>query len=498
MLYPTTRGRACRAFGQADMSPQCYLCAVGAVLYYTLSTDKVQIGAEMLFQQVLYRDLGCASYILGDGGKAVVVDPRFDIDVYLELARDHGVEIVHVIDTHDHADHVSGRVRLAERTGAIAHRAARSEDPNPNDVEAGQELSVGNLRLRAVATPGHRPEHIAIVISDDSRSPEPWMVLTGDSLLVGDLARPDLAVEPGPGSRELRSSLLGLLELGDHVEVWPGHIGGSLCGGTGLSGKTSSTVGYEARTNPLLSLGEDSFVDRLTAGIPARPPNIAHIVEGNRVTFRREPVRPDVLGSQELADVLRDDATVLDVRDPGAFDAGHIAGAINLPSMTQAVGTRAGWALRPDEAVVISAEDERAARAAASALHAVGLWRIVGLALDWDGLPVVSERSWSLQRLARAIHEDAVDLVDVREADEWRCGHVEGSQHLPLAKLGSGGRLDLDLTGAPVAVACAAGARAAFAASLLRRGGVGEVVRVAGGGIGSLPAHGVRLVEGVA
>ncbi|HXW58596.1 MAG TPA: rhodanese-like domain-containing protein [Solirubrobacteraceae bacterium] len=452
----------------------------------------------MLFQQVLYRDLGCASYVLGDGGKAVVVDPRFDIDVYLELARDNNVEITHVIDTHDHADHMSGRVRLAERTGAIAHRPARSEDPNRNDIEPGQELFVGNLRLGALATPGHRPEHIAIVVSDESRSPDPWLVLTGDSLLVGDLARPDLAVEPELGSRELHSSVLGLLELGDHVEVWPGHVGGSLCGGTGLSAKTSSTVGYEARTNPLLKLDEDSFVDRLMAGIPVRPPNIAHIVEGNRATFRREPERPHFLSSQELADVLRDDASVLDVREPGAFDAGHIAGAINLPAMTQAIGTRAGWAVRPEEALVIAADDERVAWATAGALHAVGLWRIVGIALDWDGLAIVSERSWSLQRLARAIREDAVDLFDVRDANEWRCGHVDGSRHLPLAKLGSGRRLDLDLTGAPVAVACAAGARAAFAASLLRRGGIRDVVRVSGGGIGNLPTHGVRLVGGVA
>ncbi len=448
----------------------------------------------MFFRQVLYRDLACASYILGDGGEALVVDPRLDIDVYLELAREHHASITHVIDTHDHADHVSGRERLATATGARSHRPARAGEARPGDLRAGDELRFGSVRVQALATPGHRPEHLALAVGDDARASEPWMVLTGDSLLVGDLARPDLAVAAEEGARDLHMSLRGLLELGDHVEVWPGHVGGSLCGGGSLSMKTSSTIGYERRHDPLLALAEGAFVRRLTEGIPPRPPNVAAIVELNRVGQREAPAPAPLLGGGELLRALAGGASVLDARDPGAFDAGHIAGALNLPVSAQSLGTRAGWALRPDEPIVIAAGAEVQARAMTRALHAVGLWRILGIALEWPELPVVSERSWDLRTLATHLRERSVALVDVREREEWRAGHVGGSIHLPLARLGNGTAVDLGAPAQTVAVACAAGARAAFAASLLRRGGWSDVVRVSGGGIGGLSQHGIELV----
>ena len=205
----------------------------------------------MFFRQVLYSDLGCASYVLGDGGEAVVVDPRWDVEVYLEIARTERLRITVVLDTHDHADHVSGSPRLAGLTGARSYRAAGVGERRPDAIRSGQEIALGALRLKAIATPGHRPEHLAFAVSDLSRGSEPWMLLTGDSLLVGDLARPDLAGEAEAGAAALHSSLKQLLALEDHVEIWPAHVGGSLCGGAGLSGKTSSTVGFERRHNPL-------------------------------------------------------------------------------------------------------------------------------------------------------------------------------------------------------------------------------------------------------
>lgn len=226
----------------------------------------------MFFQQVLNRDLGCASYLTGDGGEAVVVDPRCDVEPYLEIARQHGLRITHVLDTHDHADHASGRVRLARLTGARPHRPARAEHPDPDDLSPGDEVAIGGLRLRALATPGHRPEHLAFAVSDLSRAPEPWLLLSGDSLLVGDLARPDLAVDAHLGAEALHSSLSSLLGLGDHVEVWPAHIGGSLCGGANLSGKTSSTIGFERRHNPLLQVSKpNSCVDSSSRSRLAHP-----------------------------------------------------------------------------------------------------------------------------------------------------------------------------------------------------------------------------------
>ncbi|MGD0196889.1 MAG: MBL fold metallo-hydrolase [Solirubrobacteraceae bacterium] len=456
----------------------------------------------MLFQQVLNDDLGCASYVLADGGEAIVVDPRWDVDVYLDIAARERVRIVHVVDTHDHADHVSGRARLVSLTGAVPHRPARDGDVAEGDLAAGAELAVGAIRVRAIATPGHRPEHLALAVSDLSRSSEPWLVLSGDSLLVGDLARPDLAVEADAGARLLRESLRGLVELGDHVEVWPGHVGGSLCGGPGLSRKTSSTIGFERRHNQLIESDENAFVTELLANVPARPPNVAHIVEINRRGNEGAPTAVAVLEPDALAAVIGNGATLLDARDAAAYDAAHIAAAINLPASSSAIGTRAGWAIGVEEDVVVVAEEIATARATTKLLAAVGLTRVVGITVAnheaWRnaGLAVESAQPWDVATLAGALREKSVELIDVRDEREWRAGHVAGSQHLPLSLLGNG--RDTQLPGGPrrFVVACAGGGRAAVAASLLRRERGEQVVRIAGGGIGDLPAYGIELTAG--
>jgi glyoxylase-like metal-dependent hydrolase (beta-lactamase superfamily II)/rhodanese-related sulfurtransferase len=456
----------------------------------------------LLFRQVLYRDLGCASYILGDGGEAIVVDPRWDIDPYLEIAQAEHLRIAHVIDTHDHADHVSGRRRLAQATGARAYRPGEREDGATDVILAGDEIIVGSVCLTAVATPGHRPEHLTLMVSDLSRGPDPWLLLTGDSLLVGDIARPDLAVDAADGAHDLHASLTTLLDLPDHVEVWPAHIGGSLCGGAGLSGKTSSTVGFERRHNPLLGLAEAPFVDGLTGNLPSRPPNIGRIVELNRRPGGGSPPEPGLIGGDALRALLHAGATVLDGRAPAEFDADHVAGSLNLPVSSPGVGTRAGWALDPEAAVVIVAADEHSGRAMVSALQAVGFWRLEGVSpadpVQWHrhGVPVARAGAWDVEQLAAGLRTQSVDLVDVREPSEWIAGHVPGSHHVPLNRLRDVESLVLPQQGRTTAVACAAGMRAAFAASLLRRAGREDVVRVAGGGVGDLSALGLELAPG--
>jgi glyoxylase-like metal-dependent hydrolase (beta-lactamase superfamily II)/rhodanese-related sulfurtransferase len=453
----------------------------------------------LFFRQVLYRDLGCASYLLGDGGEAVVVDPRWDIEPYLELARAERLRITHVIETHDHADHVSGRFRLADATGARVHRAALDDEDRSDRIGAGDEVAVGSLRLRALGTPGHRPEHVSLAVIDLSRGSDPWMLLTGDSLLVGDLARPDLAVDALDGARALHSSLQPILALGDHVEVWPAHVGGSLCGGAGLSGKTSSTIGFERLHNPLLMMAEEQFVKSLVQSLPTRPPNIDRIVSLNSAHSGHTPPDPAMLVAGGLLDALRAGVTVLDSRMPPEFDAGHLAGAVNLPVASPGVGTRAGWVLEPDQPIVIVATEPEQARSMASALHAVGLWQTVGYALAdteiWarQDLPVAHAHAWDLEQLAGGLRRDAVDLVDVRESPEWVAGHVPGSHHMPLRSFRVGRPVHLPERGRTTAVACAAGIRAAFAASLLRRAGRRDVVRVAGGGVPDLNRHGIDL-----
>jgi hydroxyacylglutathione hydrolase len=457
----------------------------------------------LFFRQVLYRDLGCASYIIGDSGEAAVIDPRWDVAVYLEIARAERLAIRHVIDTHDHADHVSGRVRLSTLTGARAHRPVAWDEQRDDAILPGHEISVGALRLLALSTPGHRPEHLSFAVTDLSRSTEPWLVLTGDSLLVGDLARPDLVLEPEDGATRLHASLQSLFALPDHTEVWPAHVGGSLCGGAGLSGKTSSTIGFERRVNPLLQMDQAEFVPSLIKDLPPRPPSVERIVELNRQNEQpNQPTDPPPLDPGEVRHLLASNATVLDSRQPPSFDAGHLVGAINLPVTSAGVGTRAGWTLDPTEPIVIVAEDEPAARATAGALHAVGLWQTVGYlaggASEWKQarLPVAEARSWDLDQLAIRLRGGAVDLIDVRDTSEWVNGHVPGSHHLPLHCLSNGDALNLPMTGRTTAVACAAGIRAAFAASFLRRAGRADVVRVQGGGIGDLGARGIRLAIG--
>ena len=241
----------------------------------------------MIFRQLTHDDLGCASYLIGDedAGVAAVVDPRLDIDEYLRLARYLGVRIEHVLETHNHADHVSGHGRLVSATGARIHVHRGAEpDYDHEPFDDGWELELGALRVRALHTPGHRPEHTAFALIDTERGEEPWAVLSGDSLFVGDIARPDLAVDKEEGARDIHRSLHGkLLALPDTTELWPGHLGGSLCGGPGMNLKISSTIGYERTHQPVLAIAdEDAFVREATAGLGPQPPNFRNIVALNR------------------------------------------------------------------------------------------------------------------------------------------------------------------------------------------------------------------------
>jgi hydroxyacylglutathione hydrolase len=241
----------------------------------------------MVFRQFIHDDLGCASYLVGDdlAGVAAVVDPRLHIDEYLRLARYLDLRIEHVLETHTHADHVSGHGRLAAATGAAIHiHRLAAPDYEHEPFEDGWTLELGAVRVRAMHVPGHRPEHSAFLVMDSERGPEPWAVLTGDSLFVGDVARPDLAVEKEVGAREMYHSLhQRLLSLDDETELWPGHVGGSLCGGPAMDMKVSSTIGYERRHSPLLQAeDEESFVAATLRALRPQPPNFQAIVELNR------------------------------------------------------------------------------------------------------------------------------------------------------------------------------------------------------------------------
>ena len=453
----------------------------------------------MIFRQIVHEDLGCASYLVGDeeAGVAAVVDPRLDIGEYLRLARYLGVSIEHILETHNHADHVSGHGRLAAATGALIHihAQARAEyDHEP--FEDGWELRLGSVVVRALHTPGHRPEHTAFALIDSARGNEPWAVLTGDSLFVGDIARPDLAVEMTEGARGIFRSLHAkLLALGDDVEVWPGHLGGSLCGGPSIDLKVSSTIGFERRHNELLQVAEeDEFVERATANLRPQPPNFQAIVQINRGPLQRQVVDAHPLTPRQIQQL---DAPVIDIRTPLQFDHAHIPGAICNTMLQAGFGTRLAWIAGPGQEVVLVGRDDADALRAAELAAAVGVFRIGGYLAggmtSWweERLPTVSVERITVPELYE--RRDEVQILDVRERDEWEAGHIPDSLHTPyhdLHDLPAGLYPDR-----PVAVICASGQRAAVGASLVQRHGARAVLHVVDGGVGTWAGRGWPIVR---
>jgi glyoxylase-like metal-dependent hydrolase (beta-lactamase superfamily II)/rhodanese-related sulfurtransferase len=458
----------------------------------------------MFFRQVLHEDLGCASYVVADGGEAAVIDPKWEVEEYLALAEEHGFAVTHILETHNHADHVSGKGRLAKATGATIHVPAAAGVDFPHEPLAdGEQVRIGEVVITALATPGHRPEHTAYLIADESRGAEPWLVVTGDSLFVGDVARPDLAVDQEEGARGLFASVRRLLELGDFAEVWPGHIGGSLCGGAGMSEKPGTTIGFERRFNRLLaSPDEAAFVRALTASLVPQPPNFQRIVALNRGPLLTEAATVDALLPAAVRARLEAGATLLDGRDTREYDAEHVPDSINVTMVRAAVGTRAAWVVDPESEVVVAAETDAGARRLALLLEAVGFRRIAGLLAGgiaaWReaGLPVESTVAIDVPELAERLRRGNVRLLDVRDLDEWEDGHVEGSRHVPYHDLGNGIPDDLRNGGGPLAVACSVGNRSAIAVSLLRRAGVDDVIHVVDGGVAELADEGIELVGG--
>jgi hydroxyacylglutathione hydrolase len=448
----------------------------------------------MIFRQLTHDDLGCASYLIGDShaGVAAVVDPKFDIDEYLRLARYLGVHIDHVLETHNHADHVSGHGRLAAATGATIHihrDAAPDYDHEP--FEDGWELALGDVTVRALHTPGHRPEHTAFALIDHGRGDEPWAVLSGDSLFVGAIARPDLAVDKAEGARGIFRSLHSkILTLPDTCEVWPGHLGGSLCGGPGMDLKVCSTIGYEREAQELLQVtDEDAFVAETTASLPPQPPNFQAIVGINRGPLLRDSVEVHPLTPRQVGQAQRTGALVVDVRTDLQFDEAHIPDAISISARRAGFGSKLAWVAEPAQALVFVGRDDGDAREAAELASAVGLRDIAGVLAggmtSWreEKLPVESVRRMTAGELSAA--PDDVQLLDVRELSEWEDGHVPGSLHTPYHDLGRTLPEGLD-EHRPVAVMCNSGPRAAVAASLLKRQGFDDVIHVVEGGVKDL------------
>jgi hydroxyacylglutathione hydrolase len=442
----------------------------------------------MYFQQFYLGCLSHASYVIGSGGIAAVVDPQRDVGIYIEDAVKHGLRIEHVIETHLHADFISGHQELATLTGATIYLGAQAGARFPHvPVRDGDEVRFGDCVLRFLETPGHTLESISILVTDRERSPDPYAVLTGDTLFIGDVGRPDLA--PNHTPQELAGLLYEslqtkLLTLPDSVEVFPAHGAGSLCGRQ-MSTERSSTIGQQRTANfALQAKSKEEFVRLLTAELPERPGYFSLDAELNRsgpAPLADLPV-PEGLLAKTVFAMQQEGVLVLDTRPTGQFGGAHVPGAVHIGLS----GQFASWAARLiglDRKIILVGEDREAMLEARTRLARVGLEKVEGYLEDgmtaWfrEGLPVEQVPQVTVQDLNREIVH--LQVVDVRQPGEWADGHIAQACSLPLPSL-IANLNTLDRT-TPIAVHCKSGYRSSIAASLLKREGFTDVMNVIGG-----------------
>ena len=449
----------------------------------------------MYFKQFYLGCLAHASYLIAAGGEAAVVDPQRDVDEYIAAAEAQGARIKYVIETHLHADFVSGHMELAARTGAEVVIGARAGAKFPHRaVGDGDELHVGHVVLRVLETPGHTPEGISILVIDGSVSEKPQKVLTGDTLFIGDVGRPDLAGARGFTSEMMAGMLYDslhnkLLQLDDNVEVYPAHGAGSMCG-RNMSKETSSTIGQQRQFNYALKpMARAEFIHMMTHDLPEQPAYFARDAEINRTgapALAALP-RPAALTPDEVAQQIEDGAVILDVRTAAEFGAAHVAGALNVGLG----GQFAIWAaslVAPHAPIIIVAEEEAQVDESVLRLARVGLEHVRGYlrggieAWRASGREVATVPQISVAELKELIErEPALQVLDVRRAPEYASGHVPQALSAPLAQLENElPRLTLD-PARPLAVICAGGYRSSAATSILARHAFKDLRNVNGG-----------------
>jgi glyoxylase-like metal-dependent hydrolase (beta-lactamase superfamily II)/rhodanese-related sulfurtransferase len=444
----------------------------------------------MYFEQLYLGCLAQASYLIGSDGEAAAVDPRRDVAPYLERLEREGLRLRWVIETHLHADFVSGHQELAERTGAEIVFGARAGAGFPHRaVEDGDLLPLGRLMLRILETPGHTPESISVLVIAPEASPEPQLVFTGDTLFIGDVGRPDLVGAKGLSPEQMASALYDslhgkLLALGDDVRVYPAHGAGSLCG-RNMSSQTWSTIGEQRRTNYALQpMSRERFVEMMTVDLPETPRYFARDVEINRSGAQplAERPLPAALSAGAVAERMGQEAQLLDVRGAAAFGDGHVPGSVHI-GLDGQFASWAGSLLDASRPLLLVAGDEAGLSEAQLRLARVGLdalagyleggveaWAASGRQLR--ALPQLSVRELGEQR-------ERLQVLDVRRPREYETSRVPGARNCPLDRLGDG------LAGVdperPTAVICAGGYRSSAAASLLEGRGFRELYNVVGG-----------------
>jgi hydroxyacylglutathione hydrolase len=445
-----------------------------------------------MFQRFLEEGLAQSSFLIGCDRtrRAVVIDPRRDAGIYVDAARQHGLTITHAIETHIHADFVSGARELAAIgarvvTGPGAGLAFEHEEPAD-----GERLRVGDLTLTMLHTPGHTPEHVSVLVE---HSGEPRRLFTGDLLFVGAVGRPDLLGESQSRvlARQLFTSLQRVMALDDEIELHPGHGAGSLCG-TGIGREPSSTIGRERAQNPMIGVDRDRFVEEVLGDLPETPPCFARMKrvnhDGPRVLGLADGVRPvPSIRPGAAAALAADGAIIIDLRTAEAFGMAHPDAAINIASGPK-IGYWAGWVVPPGTPLILLAQDPKHAARAAVQLLRVGFDRVEGCISggiqSWriEGLPIRSLEQISVAEVRTALTSPPttpIHLVDVRSPREWRDGHIDGAVNIPVGEIAArAATLPHD---AVIATICEGGFRSSLAASLLAREGIARLVNVVGG-----------------
>jgi len=445
----------------------------------------------MFVQQFFVKGLAHSSYLLGGTNTCAIVDPRRDIGIYLQAAKEMGMKITHILETHLHADFVSGHMDLAEQTGAsiCAPTSAKCRFKH-KAVKEGDTVQIEDMRIKVLETPGHTPEHVSYVVTDRTRANDPVAVFCGDTLFVGDVGRPDLF--PGR-ARDLANKLYDslrskLLKLPDFCEVYPAHGAGSLCG-RAMGAKRTSTIGYERRYNSALQIDDrEEFVASLTTHMPAAPDHFGRCsaINGKGPVLVRElpPLLP--MGPARFKKAAEKANTiVVDIRSYEAFGGQHVPGSYHI-DFGGNFATFAGWILPPNQNMLIVGESQAQAEEAGIWLKRVGLDKAVGY-LDggmfaWakSGLPTNHVRQLSTEEIHEMMTRGGkLTLLDVRAVGEFQARHIEGARNIPAPELRDRHR-ELDAS-KPVVLLCSTGHRSSLGAALLKQRSFEDVANVAGG-----------------
>ncbi|WP_372592344.1 MBL fold metallo-hydrolase [Guyparkeria sp.] len=460
----------------------------------------------MLFEAFEEKGLSQLSYAVGcqQSMELAIVDPRRDIDIYLDFAEREGYVIRHVLDTHIHADYASGARELAEATGAKLHLSAYDDNEvfevgfDHLPMQEGDSVQMGNVRIEAMHTPGHTPEHISFLVYDGARSVDvPAVFLTGDFLFVGSLGRPDLLGEEatrGLAKQAFHSVREKIRDLPDGLEIRPGHGAGSACG-AGMAGRTVSTLGYEREANPLLdpSLNEDEFIELLIGNLPPAPDfyprNKVTNSEGPKPVQAMVDLHPDVVEAFDLEDLkeqVAKGAVIIDVRDRLAFNAAHIKGALGIEFGSD-LSTWAGWIAPADKPLILVDDDgyDELISESIRCLVRAGQDNVVGFLEggfeSWmkAGEPFATIPLVDAETAKAELEHDRRPMVDLRTKTEWEDGHALGARHVQTQDVRSG----IDGVGKdePVTLVCGSGMRSTVAASLLKREGYTNIANLMGG-----------------